>query len=147
MTWIVDHGGTRWVDVTSTKKKRKSPRALKFAALKVGDQIMQKPRPGFHRGIPAYYVVTDIWFDPVAGQDDETAGRMVGFAQVKADGTLWRKRSTTIRGLASQQYDYADTDYVGLAQARATAMGAPDGTVVGIGYAQAIRKRPKIAGL
>jgi hypothetical protein len=147
VTWIVDDNGTRWVDVTRHRKTRKSPRAIKFAALKVGDQIMQKPRPGFYRGIATYYVVTDIWFDPVAGQDNEAAGTMVGFAQVKSDGTLSRKRSTPIRGLASQQYDYADKDYVGLATARAAAMKEPDGAVVGIGYARTIRQRPKIAGL
>jgi hypothetical protein len=56
-----------------------------------------------------------------------------------------RKSSTTIRGLASQQYVYADIDYIALCKARGDAMQT--GEVVGIGAGVNIRKRPKIAGL
>jgi hypothetical protein len=145
MTWIVDGNGTRWVEVPQ-RKRRKSPRALRFANIKVGDQLMLKPKPNWHRGIPHYIIVTDLWFDPVAGQEDPVAGQMVGYSQITMSGDVRpRKSSTTIRGLASQQYVYADIDYIALCKARGDAMQT--GEVVGIGAGTNIRKRPKIAGL
>jgi hypothetical protein len=96
--------------------------------------------------VTVYYLVTDLWFDPVAGQNDPIRGQMVGFAQVKADGSITRKSSTTLRGLASQQYAYADLDYIALAKAKAAAVAEGD-SVVSIRKAHEIRRRPKIAGL
>ena len=143
VTWITDDTGSRWV-VSPPRKKRKSPRALKFADIKVGDQIMLKPNNAWYRKIPLYYVVTDIWFDPVAGQNDQLKGQMIGYAQISSDGSLTKKSSTPIRGLASQQFDYADIDYLSIANARNNALR--DGKIVGIGYAKTIRARPKISG-
>lgn len=143
MTLITDGSGTRWVEVPQ-KKRRGSPRALKFAAIKVGDQIMQKPRESFYRKIPVYYVVTDLWFDPVAGQRDATAGQMVGYAQIREDGSVWTKSKTTLRGLASQQFDYADMDFMAMCKARLAAL--TDGEVIPISKARAIRRRPKLPG-
>jgi hypothetical protein len=144
MTWIYDQNGKRWVDPVP-RKTRKAPRALKFGEVKVGDQIMQKPRDGWDRGTAIYYVVTDLWFDPVEGQKDPLKGSMVGFAHIKSDGTYDRKSSTTVRGLASQQYDFADVDYIALCTARNEAFRT--GEVIGIGHAKTIRARPKISGL
>lgn len=143
MTWITDNTGTRWVPVPE-KKRRKPGQPRRFANINVGDQIMLKPNKSWYRGIPTYFLVTDLWFDPVAGQDDPVKGQMVGFAQIKPDGELAGKCSTPIRGLASQQYEYADIDYVALCKQRLVAMDAK--TVVGIGHGRVIRQRPKLPG-
>lgn len=135
----------KWIDVTRQKPQRRSPRALRFANLKVGDQIMRKPQDGWYRKIPTYFVVTDLWYDPVEGQDDPLRGRMVGYAQIGQDGRIGRKQSTTIRGLASQQFVYADIDYAALVATKNAAMAESDG-VVPINLAHAIRRRPKLPG-
>ena len=145
MTWITDDGGTRWVEVPQ-KKRRSSPRARKFAEIKIGDQLMLKPAGTWYRKVAMYYVVTDLWFDPVLGQDDALKGSMVGYQQIAQTGEpRHRKSSTTIRGLASQQFDYADIDYIAHCKATLAAMQA--GEVIGIGRGRAIRARPKISGL
>ncbi len=111
----------------------------------VGDQLMQTPKAWYHRKIPHYFIVTDLWFDPVAGQDDETAGRMVAIREIGPDGDpRGRKTGTTVRGLASQQYQYADKDYIAQCKARASAQA--EGKVIGIGVGEAIRQRPKFPG-
>lgn len=145
MTWITDENGRRWVPHVP-RKARKPAQPRRFANLKVGDQIMQKGT-GFINGRPykVYYVVTDIWFDPVRGQRDPVAGTMVGYCVLKEDGTPWqRKLSMPIRGLASQRFFPADIDYIDMAAKRAEAMA--DGKVVGIGKGHVIRRRPKIPG-
>jgi len=147
MTWITDDTGRRWVDVTKVKKLRNAPRPLKFGNVKVGDQLMKKPREEWYRKIPIYYVVTDRWFDPVEGQRDPIKGEMVGYAQIKEDGSHSTKSATTVRGLASQQFDFADVDYIALATTRAAEHAKDDSNVVGIGLAKVIRSRPKISGL
>jgi hypothetical protein len=119
MTWVTDGTGTHWVEVPP-KKQRKSPRALRFAALKVGDQLILKPRSWWDRKIPIGYVVTDMWFDPVAGQHDEVAGRMVALRRIDGAGELrGSKAAHTLRGLASQGYHYAGQDIIGQRQAAA----------------------------
>lgn len=131
MTWITDDTGTRWVEYPK-RKRRKSPRALRFAEVKVGDQVMLEPNGHWYRKIPQYFIVTDLWFDPVAGEENETAGRMVAYRAIGEDGEpCGRKRGTTLRGLASQQFQYADIDYIAHCKARAEVMGK--GKVVGIG--------------
>lgn len=140
MTWITDNTGTRWAEPVE-RKRRKTPRALRFADVKVGDQLMRK---GYHGGM-IYCVVTDLWFDPVQGESDPLKGSMVGYAQIDQRGELRRKSSTTIRGLASQQFTPSDRDYVAFCKARIEGMAA--GVVVGIGRGRTIRQRPKIAGL
>lgn len=144
MTWIIDGSGTHWVEVPQPKR-RKPPRALKFAEVKVGDQLMMKPRDSWYRGLAIYCLITDMWFDPVEGQDDPLKGSMIGYAHIKEDGSLSRKSSTTIRGLASQQFDFADIDYIALCKARSQA--TETGEVIGIGFGKTIRNRPKIPGL
>jgi hypothetical protein len=137
--------GHIWVDITRNKKPRKLPRALRFANIKVGDQLMQKPTGHWYRKLPLYYIVTDIWFDPVAGQNDPIAGTMVAIRQIGEDGEpRARKRGYPIRGLASQQFHYADIDYIAHARARREALN--DGRVVGIGFGNVIRKRQKTPG-
>ena len=160
MTWIVDNNGTRWVD-TPPRKTRKPARALRFANIKVGDQIMvtreskksildpnsaneQYIRVPYMKGTE-YCIVTDLWFDPVAGQRDPISGEMVGIARINPDGTICdSKYPHTKRGLASNRYKYADHDYIAACKARLEAMKSGD--VVGIGYGKVIRRRPKMPG-
>ena len=148
MTWITDDNGTRWVDATRPKKRRRSPRALRFADVKVGDQLMNNRHSlgmDYPLGRKFYVVVTDLWFDPVAGQDDPVKGRMVGYRQIDGYGRpIGSKIATTIRGLASQQFQYADIDYIALAKSRAEAVKSGD--VVGIGQGRVIRQRPRTPG-
>lgn len=142
MGWITDENGTRWVPAPA-RKRRKPGRALKFGEVEVGDQLVQRPKPGSRYGLPVYYLVTDRWFDPVRGQDDPVKGQMVGLASITSSGVPGSKISTTVRGLASQQYEYADIDYIGHCFSRADALGD---VVVGIGYGKVIRARPKQPG-
>jgi hypothetical protein len=122
---------------------RKPGRALRFAEIKVGDQLVLGPSAGWWRQIPWYYVVTDLWFDPVRGQDDETAGRMVAIARIGPTGEIQgHKTPHTLRGLASNGYRYADKDAIAIG--RAFAAGVASGEVIGIGYGQTVRRRPKI---
>lgn len=137
--------GTKWAPIQQ-KARRKPGRALRFAGVKPGDQLMLKPLENWYRKVPLYYIVTDRWFDPVAGQIDPVAGEMVGYRQVGEDGEPRSlKSATTLRGLASQQFLYADIDYIALCKARAAE--AKDGKVIGIRHGQTIRRRPKIPGL
>ena len=143
MTWITDNTGRRWVDVPE-RKRRKPGRALRFADLKVGDQLRRDYAHILASGrtVRWYYLVTDLWFDPVAGQDDEVAGRMVGIAHIDGRGDTNRKETHTLRGLASQGFHYAELDYIALA--KAAIAGIAEGKVVGIGRGRVIRQRPKL---
>jgi hypothetical protein len=145
MTLITDDTGTRWVEVP-LRERRKSPRALRFAEIKVDDRIMRRwdwYAGGTHVW---YYVVTDLWFDPVAGQDDDTAGRMVAIRLLDphTGEPTRRKQQHTVRGLASQGFRYADIDFT--AHCRAARDGVASGAVVGIDEAHVIRRRPKQPG-
>lgn len=149
MTWITDDSGTRWVQLP-LRKRRKSPRALRFADLKVGDQLMRHfnmpmSATGAAR-ITWYYIVTDLWFDPVAGQDDEIAGKMVGIRMLdqRTGEAREHKEPHTLRGLASQGFQYSDIDFAALVTAKNEARAA--GVVVGISQGHVIRARPKIPG-
>lgn len=145
MTIIRDGEGTRWIEIPP-RKRRKPARALRFAEIKVGDQLMRTWENMLHGSaiLVWYYRVSDLWFDPVAGQYDDTAGRMVAIQLIsprtgEANG---RKEPHTVRGLASQGFRYADIDYIAHTTARNAAMTA--GTVVGIGKGHVIRARPKL---
>jgi hypothetical protein len=141
-TKIVNDDGARWVEAP-VRKPRKPPRALRFSEIKVGDQLVLPPTDNFFRKIPTFFIVTDLWFDPVAGEDDETAGRMVAVQQIGPTGEPRHgKRPYTVRGLASNGYRYADIDYIG--QCKAFLEGVETGQVVGIGKGAAIRRRPKL---
>jgi len=149
MVWIIDNAGRRWVD-DPPEKRRKPPRVRKFANLSVGDQVMQTTTAEYinsaGRRSAAYYHVSDMWFDPVDGQDDPIKGQWVALVRIAGDGsTNGRKVKIKLRGLASQGYEPADIDYIELCKTRLEA--ADSGAVVGIGAARAIRARPKVAGL
>lgn len=153
MTWITDGSGTRWVELPA-RKRRKSPRAIRFANIKVGDQVMRTyTSRGWRGGIDDtsapptelsqttwYYIVTDLWFDPVAGQDNRVAGEKVAIARIQPDGQIYpRKEPHTKRGLASQGFHYADHDFIAFVKQRQEAEN-----VVGIGFGRVIRRRPKL---
>jgi hypothetical protein len=143
MTWIVDQFGRRWVE--PVPRKRRAPgRALRFAELKVGDQIMAPTRWATQNSV-IYYIVTDLWFDPVCGQLDETSGLMVAIRRLGQDGEpCARKERHTLRGLAQNGYHYSDIDYASMAKARLQAHR--DGKLIGIGVGKMIRARPKLPG-
>ena len=151
MTWVTDNNGTNWIEAP-VRKRRKSPRALRFADIKVGDQLMQTYTSRWKRGgkkessqSVSYYIVTDLWFDPVKGQKNHVAGEMVAIVQIQSDGSLWHhKEPHTKRGLASQRFHYADRDYI--AERCALVEAVKDGSVIGIGKGRVIRQRPKIPG-
>jgi len=151
MTWFTDGSGTRWVDDPQPKKRRASPRALRFAELAVGDQLMHE-HSGFAIGTNRvrqvfYYVVTDLWFDPVRGQRDPVAGEMVAIRMLNRNTgePHGGKHAHTRRGLASQGFQKSDIDFAALAEARRAAM-AEGSVVVGIALGRVIRQRPKISG-
>jgi hypothetical protein len=159
-TKIIDGSGVRYVEIPQSKR-RKPARALRFAGLKVGEQLVQRTEISqtvrdvgadndSYKQVPwragdAFFLVTDLWFDPVAGQTDPVKGQMVGLVQIKAGGDLWsHKSSTTLRGLASQRYHYYKGDRIAECKLRLAAVKAGD--VVGIGYGKTIRKRPRLPG-
>jgi hypothetical protein len=143
MTIIVTDSGTRWVEIPP-RKRRKPGRALRFAEIKVSDQLMLRHATYQGRQGTWYYVVCDVWFDPVAGQKDEIAGQMVALQRIspRTGDIEPHKYGHTKRGLASQGYHYADMDYQ--EHIKASLRGVADGAVVDIGYGQVIRKRPKM---
>ncbi len=109
-----------------------------------GKDDFSKPAPELSQ-VTWYYLVTDLWFDPVAGQDNPVAGRMVAIVSIDADGyPHHRKAPHTLRGLASQGSRYADLDYIAFCRQRLSAID--EGGVVGIGFGQTIRRRPKMSG-
>lgn len=125
MVWITDQAGSRWQpDVPP--KRRAPPRIIKFANIKVGDQL--KAARAVYTG---YFMVTDTWFDPVKGQRDPAAGEMVAVQRISQTGELvGSKWPHSKRGLASQGYDYLGFDY--MAQRRAVYAGERTGVVVSI---------------
>lgn len=106
---------------------------------------MLPPKGTWYRKIVMYFVVTDMWFDPVAGQDDPLKGSMIGYAQINDQGGIGKKRPILIRGLASQGYEYADIDYIALCKTRLAAFENQE-NIVGIGHGNTIRARPKTPG-
>ena len=146
MTLVTTDAGTSWLLVPQ-RKRRKPARALRFAEIKVGDQLMRRWQTHAGAGsVVWYYIVTDLWFDPVAGQRDDTAGRMVAIRSIdpRTGEPRDRKEPHTLRGLASQGFQYADVDYA--AHAKASQEARQTGDVVGIGHAHTIRRRPKVPG-
>jgi hypothetical protein len=145
VTIIVDNTGTRWVE-TPERKRRRPARALRFAGLKVGDQL----KSTWFEGTASigrsehYWVVTDLWFDPVKGEKHEVAGQMVAIRHLdpRTGEPIFGKQAHTLRGLASQGFHYADVDFPALVRARNE--GVRQGAVIGIGMGNVIRRRPKI---
>lgn len=117
----------------SRPKGRRKPKPLRFAAIKVGDILIQRRntitacRPQrplavanddpqetiYVPTVATYYaVVTDRWFDPVYGQSDESVGQMVGL-QYWADGhPIGSKWSHNLLGLARAKWNYATPDEI-----------------------------------
>lgn len=147
MTIIYEDGKAPYKVIYEDRKRRKPARALKFGDVKVGDQLVRvcnfvQIDNLYDRRQKIYYLVTDRWFDPVAGQDDEVAGQMVGLRQIGPDGELrGGKLATTVRGLASQQYQYVGFDMI--AQQKAAVAALKSREVIGMGEALKIRARPK----
>lgn len=132
--------------------KRRPGKPARFADVKVGDQLVKRHEvytfndkdERVNRMEPFYYVVTDTWFDPVAGQLNEYCGQMVGVARIDArTGEVQpHKRAHTRMGLASNGFRYADIDFIAAVTARN--QGLADGSVIGIGVGRIIRARPKL---
>lgn len=117
--------------------------AARFRDICVGAQLeidASSLLPG-RRGM-FYYVVTDMWFDPVRGQHRASGGEMVAIQRLNERGErAGRKLTHTKRGLAANGYRYAAIDYKDLCDKRLAAHAAGD--VVGIGHAHVLRRRPK----
>ncbi|MEV5031625.1 hypothetical protein MRBLMC3_000808 [Sphingobium sp. LMC3-1-1.1] len=159
MTWIVDENGRRWVE-PQARVKRKRGRG-RFADVKVGDQLMCRVISRWDSPIRddlaandagwqrherdhgfQYAIVTDLWFDPVAGQDDPLKGEMVGIQILHQGRPRGGKRAHTIRGLASNKWQYADRDEI--AHWEAVRAGVDAGDVIGIGRGRRDRKEPRL---
>lgn len=112
----------------------------RFDGIKPGDQLEQS------RYGKSYWIVTDTWFDPVKGQNNPQQGDMVAIQQINHNTGNPRPSKTahTIRGLASNGYTWASRDWMSFFRSRLAAH--QEGTVVGIGHARTIRKRPKSPG-
>jgi hypothetical protein len=125
--WTLIHpadGGRPYFVQARPRKRRASPRALRFADVQAGAVLIGKV--GWHEQVKHplpvanddlrrvehefFAVVTDRWFDPCAGEDDRLKGEMVAVKQVNAQGLPGGKRPHTLRGLASQGYRYATPD-------------------------------------
>lgn len=140
------------------KNPRKEPKR-RFENIKVGDQLMReyvsqgwrggkddpKQPPVKLSSQTWYYIVTDLWFDPVKGHEKPRLGEMVAIQRINQRGEPSnRKIGHSKSGLASQSYRYANIDYVQFCKDRLAAL--EEGKVVGIGLGQVIRRRPKISG-
>jgi hypothetical protein len=161
MTIVVDGSGTRWVEVPRTKRRR-APRALRFAEIKVGDQLVcrRKARWETYEKRPiqtanidplmrkheketiTYAIVTDLWFDPVAGEEDPISGQMVAIRYLRDGEPVGNKWSHTRRGLATNSYHYADFDVI--EHYRRLREGIEAGEVTGISKGKVYRRRPKL---
>lgn len=127
---------------------------MRFSDIKVGDQLVHEYAvksqtlgpDGWSEMRPShkqtnYCIVTDLWFDPVRGQKSYAAGQMAAVSWIRPDGSVdKRKRGHSLRGLASNGYRYAEIDYINLCKARISSE-----KVVGIGFGNVIRRRPKVA--
>lgn len=121
--------------------------ARRFEGIRVGDQLLQRGSVGaFNRLYPdIYWIVTDLWFDPVRGQHKRANGEMVAVQQIGPDGKgRGRKTPHTIRGLAANGFERATMDYADFCAQREAAR--QEGTVVNIRFGAVIRKRPKLPG-
>ncbi|HET99457.1 MAG TPA: hypothetical protein ENH89_03610, partial [Aurantimonas coralicida] len=88
-----------------------------------------------------YYIVTDLWFDPVKGDTNPKKGQMVGVRRLNGHGEAFgRKQGHTRRGLASNGFHYADRDYI--SECKAFLAAKEEGKVVGIGMGLVLRQRP-----
>lgn len=147
MTWITDDTGTRWV-ASPQRKRRSPPKQGRFSNLAVNDQL-ECPDPMYRgsastRKAPSlFYLVTDLWFDPVKGQANDFSGQMAAVLRIGSDGNpIGKKLGYSRHALATQGFHPAAIDYIGLCRLRSE--GASTGDVVGIGEARRIRQRPRL---
>ena len=111
----------------------------KFEDLELGDQLMRLEGLSCRRQT-VYYLVVARWYDPVRGQVIDRkrnawvngpGGDMVALLRIAVCGTPYgRMLGHTIRGLASNGYEFADRDQV--AAGHALCANLDDGKVVGI---------------
>jgi len=125
--------------------------ARRFDTIKVGDQLCERRGSEhlYHRLPASFFLVTDLWFDPVRGQYRHASGEMVAIQRIGWDGSpRGPKYAHTIRGLAQAGYQIAEMDFQTLALLRVEAMR--EGTVIGISAGHRLRKqraglpRPKL---
>jgi hypothetical protein len=150
MTYITDSTGTRWVDVPP-RKRRKASTGGRFSTIEVGDHLEMRRTITMSRGGQeikrqglGYAVVTDLWFDPVAGQEVPWKGQMVAIRPLYAGRSEASKQAYSRHALASVGYHKTDRDFSAECAALGDALAAGD--VVPIGFARTIRRRPKMAG-
>jgi hypothetical protein len=125
-TRITDKNGTRWVKYTP-RPRRKPARAVRFAEVAVGDELVcVRGASEVRLDQMTRYVVTDLWFDPVAGERDETAGMMVAIKQMRNGQSVGSKWPHTRRGLAMQGFHYAAEYLNRREQTEQTVVGALD---------------------
>lgn len=120
------------MDAEAPRKRRRKPKPLRFAQVKVGDILIHKRKTlnAFARPRPvpianddpveveyvaaiatSFAIVTDLWWDPVYGQAEESAGQMVG-CQYWVGGGIGSKWSHNRLGLARAGWDYATPDQI-----------------------------------
>lgn len=123
------NGGRPYFVKVMPRKQRASPRALRFANLRVGDMLLRKvkwteihgfkPEPKaalLHqstandnrieeiREATGFAICEHRWFDPVKGEVDPVAGQLVAVRWITNHGLSRSLVPHTIRGLASQGY-------------------------------------------
>lgn len=131
--WTLIHpsdGGHAYFVKAQPRKRRGAPRALRFADLKPGAVLLQrnksttswhvKPTAGFEplndnqrveiRHQARFWICEFRWFDPVKGQIDLVAGEMAGVCPISNSGKHTSASAHTLRGLASQGFNYATSD-------------------------------------
>lgn len=143
-------------DVHYPRREKRKRGAGRFSEVKVGDQLMQRviSRWGTYEKNPdaandpamvehvkdcgfAYAIVTDLWFDPVKGETDPISGQMVAIRHLRQGREFGSKNPHTIRGLASNGWQYADRDEIAHWEAVREAHAA--GLVVGIRQGAVLR--------
>jgi hypothetical protein len=124
-TLVTDATGSRFVEQIQ-RKRRRAPRALRFDQLEVGAVLLKRTKDRFTHYDPPFMeaiandngreeiairnqfgIVEDRWFDPCQGQVDRLKGEMASVRMVGPNGAWLTKLSHTLRGLASQGFDYA----------------------------------------
>lgn len=118
--------GSFWVK-NKRRKRRASPKAIRFADLKSGDVLIHRAKWKYEKGTPApegvklandnretvegvaigFAICEDRWFDPVAGQDNRWAGEMASVRRIDNNGRGRSKDGHTLRGFAQQGYHMA----------------------------------------
>jgi hypothetical protein len=115
------------------RKRRRKPRPLRFAEIEVGHILIQRrktiravrpKRPIGHANddpqelvyvpevITAYAIVTDLWFDPVYGQNEESTGQMVGCQYWISGAPMGSKWPYNRLGLARAGWNYATAEEI-----------------------------------